>query len=282
MAALPTITKKQTEILILLYRHRFLDRKQIQQFLGHSDKVRTSTWLKDLKSKGYIDWIYDPKDFVAKTKPAIYFLNTNGIRWLREHTNHPEAELRKRYKDSTRQPDFIGRCLLIADCAVHLEARSNDPTDAVRYDYAVSADYFDTDNDYDFLLETEAIRPDLMYTKEILGEDGKPTFTTRLVELIDPTTPDYILRKKLKAYVSYLASDEWEQTKSPAIQSDELPAILIACPTLADLIKAKRYTRKQLAETWDDEAAPEEVKIRFSVLHTVRTRGVTAKIWEQA
>lgn len=279
---LPTITKKQQAIIQLLYRYRFLKQKQLQQFLRHQDKRRSSRWLKDLKDKQYIDWFYEPDNPATRTTPAMYFLDINGIRWLRENSNHPETELRKRYKDSTRQPDFMSRCLLIADCALQLEARSNDPTDAVRYNYALSTDYFDLDNDYAFLLETEAIRPDLIYEKEMPGKDDKPIFTTSLVELIDPTTPDYMLRKKLKAYVSYLASDEWEQTKSSAIRSDELPAILIACPTLADLIKAKRYTRKQLAETWDGEEVPEEVKIRFSVLDTVRTRGVTAKIWEQA
>lgn len=275
---LPTITNKQQDILQLIYTYRFLKQKQVQQFLDHKDKRRSTRWLKDLKEKQYINWFYDPD---TRTEPAIYFLDVNGIRWLREQSSHPEEELRKRYKDGGRQPDFIARCLLLADCVLHLEARSRNPDDPVHYDYAIAADYFDQDNDYSFLLKAEDVRPDLVYTKEFSDADGETDTTTYLAELIDPTTPSYMIRKKLKAYVSYLASGEWENTKPDTIASNELPTILIACPTLSEAIKVKRYTRNQLEETWDG-TVPEEIKIRFSTAYNVRTQSITAKIWEQA
>jgi hypothetical protein len=68
---LPTITTKQQEILKLLYRFRFVDRIQVQAFLHHKDKGRVSAWLKDLREKQYIGWIYST-DFTEKAKPAIY------------------------------------------------------------------------------------------------------------------------------------------------------------------------------------------------------------------
>ena len=79
---LPKTTTKQQDILKLLYRYRFVDRIQIQVLMGHKDKRRIGAWLKDLREKHYIEWIYST-DFAEKTKPAIYYLGINGIRLLR-------------------------------------------------------------------------------------------------------------------------------------------------------------------------------------------------------
>ena len=45
------LTKKQLEILTLLYRFRFLNRSQIQKLLNHKKISRINIWLKDLADK---------------------------------------------------------------------------------------------------------------------------------------------------------------------------------------------------------------------------------------
>ena len=243
----PTITNKQQDILQLLYRYRFLKQKQIQQFLDHKDKRRSTRWLKDLKNKQYINWFYDSD---IRTEPAIYFLDTSGIRWLRDNSNHPEGELRKRYKDSGRQSDFIARCLLLADCALHLDARNSNSDDPVHYDYAVDSDYLDPESDYAFLAASEYARPGLTFTKSE-KTDGEVARQTYFVELFDITTPRYMIKKKVKNYVKYMQSNEWEKTK----RDEDLPIILIACPTLHEMINAKRYAKNQLDEAYGDAIA---------------------------
>jgi len=54
------LTKKQQLILILLYCFRFLNSKQIQEFLRHKDHRRINTWLKDLSEKEYIARDFNP------------------------------------------------------------------------------------------------------------------------------------------------------------------------------------------------------------------------------
>ena len=54
----------------------------IQKALNHKDKRRVQAWLKDLREKHYVEWIYST-DFIEKTKPAIYYLGINGIRYLK-------------------------------------------------------------------------------------------------------------------------------------------------------------------------------------------------------
>lgn len=83
MTKLPKITKKEQEIIRLLYRFRFLNRVQIQALLGHKDYKTINMWLRDLREKQYVDRIYSTH-YAERTKPAIYYLSVNGIRHLRQ------------------------------------------------------------------------------------------------------------------------------------------------------------------------------------------------------
>jgi hypothetical protein len=261
---LPSITTKQQEILKLLYKYRFLDRKQIQALLGHKDKRRVISWLQDLREKECVAWQYDATDFAAKTKPAIYYLSLNGIRYLRDLDKYPGEELRKRYKESTRQQSFIDRCLLIADCCITLRVKG---VGGVKYEYRTESDYADPDDKYNFLIE---LKPHLLSIKQHRDET-----TNYLLHIIDPMLPRYMIRKRLKDYVEFLAYGEWERETD----DDEPPIILLTCPTVADLIYAKRRIRKLL----EDEGieGDESIKIRLATVDKVRARGVTSSIWEE-
>jgi hypothetical protein len=186
----------------------------------------------------------------------------------------PDEELRKRYKDDSRRQDFINRSLQLAECALHLDARNNNPNDPVYYDYAVEAGYIDPENEYAFLAASEYIRPGLVFTKseKVDAEDLRQTY---FVELFDMTTPRYMIKKRIKSYVEYLQSKEWEETK----RDEGLPIILIACPTQYEMINAKRYAKNQLDEAYSNDI-PEEVILCFSTLEKVKSKGMTAVIWE--
>lgn len=242
--------------------------------MGHTDKRRISAWLKELREQQFVDWLYDPDNPNEKSKPAVYFLGVNGIRFLRGLGDYPEDELRKRYKDASRQQDFIGRRLLLADCCIHLEA--NNKGYDVTYTYALETDYTDYAHDYSFLIESEFIHPDLALVKEAETEKGYVE-QTYFMQFFDLTTPRYMMKKKLKGYVEYFDSqepEEWQQQ----IGQEEPPIVLIACPTLAELIYAKRYTKKQLEE--HELQDREDVRIRFATTLQVKRQGVTGLIWE--
>jgi hypothetical protein len=85
MTELLKLTKKQQEILRLLYSFRFLNRIQVQAFLRHKDHKTINLWLRDLRAKGYVEWIHSTH-FAEKTKSAIYYLALNGVRYLRTLT----------------------------------------------------------------------------------------------------------------------------------------------------------------------------------------------------
>ncbi|HUD07392.1 MAG TPA: replication-relaxation family protein [Candidatus Saccharimonadales bacterium] len=237
---LPKITTKQQDIIELLYRYRFLNRIQIQQLMGHKDKRRVLSWLKDLRDKDYIEWIYS-RDFSEKSKPAIYYIGINGVRYLKTvqwNDNgtlapfYPLDEVRKRYKENERSRTFIDRSMLIADCCMMLEQANTDKIKP-RYTYITEADYIDPDSNYNFLSEHETLRSNLCIVKKLDSKENAEAVTTNyLLEIFDATLPRYRLRHCLKAYVTYLDDNEWEG-------EEPQPIILLVCPNLNDLIYVK-------------------------------------------
>jgi hypothetical protein len=278
---LPRITRKQQEILQLLYTHRFLTRIQIQTILKHKDKKTINLWLKDLRDKDYINWIYNKDNFAEKTKPAIYHLGINGIRHLQDRDSHPSEELRKRYREHERSPGFIDRCLVIADTCINLEqARDEDDYLQTWYFYETEADYL-SDGYYHFMGHNELIHPHLCFNKEQYEGTGESETTeSYLLEVFDATLPRYRLRYRLGKYVQYFDEelDDWRQQT----YDDPQPTILLVCATLTDLIYAKRRTRGLMNNIWDfdDEDRP---SIRFTVMEKFKEHGILApEIWETA
>lgn len=310
---LPKLTKKQQEILKLLYKFRFLNRIQIQALMGHKDPKTINLWLRDLRAKGYVEWIYSTH-FAEKTKPAIYYLELNGIRQLRtltisylatddsgieiEETEpaYPLEELRKRYKEPTRSQTFIDHCLLIADCCIALEkenaannVKSDDMNDGeqqrkvtVRYYYQTEASYLLERSYYHFILDSEIIRPSLMFCKDALEKDSKQgnTLESYLLEVFDVTLPRYRMKKRLSDYVQFLDEEgtDWQELT----ETEKPPVTLFVCPRTTDLIYAKRRMRGLLSETWEREDE-ERPCVRFTTIEKLKQNGLLdERIWEEA
>lgn len=300
MTELPKLTKKQRVILKLLYRFRFLNRIQIQALMGHKDPKTINLWLRDLRAKGYVEWIYSTH-FAEKTKPAVYYLSLNGVRYLRTLTRttkddegeteatpaYPPEELRKRYKEPTRSQTYIDRCILIADCCIALE-RADTENEAknkkVRHYYQAEADYLLERSYYHFILESELIQPSLVFCKDKFNDESKEETTLKsyILEIFDPTLPRYRMKKRLGDYVKYL--DDENYTWREQTDTEKLPIVLFVCPRTTDLIYAKRRTRKLIADAWEwkdeDEARP---RIGFTTVEKLRQFGVLdGGIWEEA
>jgi hypothetical protein len=283
--SLPKLTNKQREIVKLLYNHRFLNRIQIQALLKHKDYKRINVWLKYLRENNYVEWIYST-DFAEKTKPAVYYLKLNGIRFLRSQAItdgdgeskpfYPQDELYKRYRESERTQTYIDRCLLVADCVLALErARTNN----IWYYYETEAEYL-MEGFYHFLADSEYSHPQLAFAKMTNGEDSSAEPKTEknyLLEIFDPTLPRYHMKKRLNDYVKFCSEEEWEAESD---ENEPAPTILFVCPRLTDLIYAKRRIRGLLADEWekDDEDRP---KIQFTTTEKLKDKGLLGEIWER-
>lgn len=294
MKQLPKLTNKQEDILELLYRFRFLDRIQIQALMGHNDYKRINIWLKDLREKHYVEWIYSTH-FLEKTKPGIYYLGINGIRLLKQQTvtvatdsdqgteakqrpAYPLTELRKRYRESSRSESFKTHSWLVAASCIALQAQT---TPQLSYDCYTPADFIPKGRDYHFLATSDTIAPpDLCIVKDediTKGETKSNVTTNYLLYIFDPGFPHYRIRYQLKQYVQYLIDDEWESGKN-----DPPPILLFVCPRVTDLIYAKRKTRKLLIdEYYEVRDIPKNMHLRFTTAAQLKEHGITAPIWEE-
>lgn len=278
---LPKITLRQEEILDLLYKYRYLNRIQIQTLMQHKDRKTINLWLRDLREKEYVGWIYSDH-FAEKTKPAIYYLSINGVRWLKQFTIlddddndaylYPIEEIRKRYRDNDRSEAFVTRCTLTAQCAIDFTAK-NCPE--LRYSCYTQTDFIDPDHTFHFLTGGD-LHSQLGPQLHIRKHKGK-VITNYLLEIFDPNLPRYRMSKRLKQYVTFLTEGDWEAERG----DDPLPIVLLVCAKTSDLIYAKRKTRGLRSDLWDDEEQA-KVQMRFTTVQILKQKGATAVIWEEA
>jgi len=194
---------------------------------------------------------------------------------------YPPEELRKRYKEPTRSRIYVDRCVLIADCCLSLRSQR---TKTTGYYYQTEADYLLESSYYHFILDSELMRPHLIFCKDKYDKEEKEEKTLEgyILEVFDPTLPRYRIKKRLGDYVKYL--DEEDYTWHEETDTEKLPILLFVCPRTSDLIYAKRRTRKLIADAWeykdDDEERP---RIRFTTVEKMQQHGVLSEaIWEQA
>lgn len=278
---LPKLTKKQQQIIKLLYSHRFLNRIQIQAFLEHKDYKTINLWLRDLRAKQYVARIYSTH-YAERTKPAIYYLGINGIRYLTSlaSDNYPVTELRKRYKEATRSQSYIDRCLLLADCCVALE-QAHTPKTGTRPEswyFYETLDTYISGGYYHFITDEDLIRPHLCFARLLDDNADEPrTEKSFLLEAFDTNLPRYRIKKKLDNYLKYLDEVDWSGETS----NDPIPTLLFVCPQTTDLIYAKRRMRGLLANDYeyDEENRPE---VCFITTDKLRETGIRGGGWERA
>ena len=181
---LPTITTKQKQILLLLYRFRFLNRIQIQTLLKHKDAKNTNVWLKDLTTKNYTGKIFERTPGI--NKPALYYLTNNGIKFFSSAEGADKKRLRKLYQEKRRSQGFIDQCVLIANIYLKLQAQ----------------------NLQDFKLYTQADFPTNSVIRDLLpsfayvySKDAKLQHHT--CEIIKDGTPRFAIRSRINQYIEF-------------------------------------------------------------------------------
>lgn len=265
---LPHTTNKQFEILLLIYRFRYIDRKQIQTILKHKNHRRILAWLTDLVEKNCIESIYSKK-MPDNTKPTVYYLGKYGRKILQNHfTHNSEADedeqkeeneaalyqLTKTYKDSQRTEVFRVNCLALVDC------------------YLLVKDYI-TKQRYTMIfspLTACAMNP--LFAKfdshvEIKKKNGRKN--TYALLYITNRTPRRFIRYRIAEIIKYLDKAWGYETDKPS------PIILFICSNLP----IKNYIKKVCESKMAYYGNPEEIIIRLTTIHEMKTEGFAGNIW---
>ena len=264
---IPYITPKQQEIPKLIYKFRFLNRLQIQKLLNHKDKRRINAWLKDLVEKEYLEKVPKSNTFEERTKLTVYRIGINGIRFLKTQDDCDEKIIAKLYKDKNRSANFIDQCILLCDIYLDLENKTIDK-DGVAYEVTMYSDYVNIDSPFHFLTD---LNPSLIY-KEVKKHKKGTKSKYFLLEIFEATLPRHSIRKRIRVYLEFYYSNEWEDN-----MNKPFPMLRFICPTKADLIYAKRYTRKLLEENQN----PEDLHVQFATVDDIEFSKEGINPWQK-
>ena len=261
------ITTKQEEILILIYKFKFLNRTQIQALLKHKDHRRINSWLKDLTEKQYLNRIWS-NGYYERTRPAIYYLAPNSLDFLsRRYLITPryfskvvaEAEAGK-------SEYFISDSLLLAELSLTF---LNENKEAAICTSITRIELAEPYSDYSFLTEAK-VRPDLLFAKRATNKSMTKYY---FMEVIEKYSSFILIRNKIKKYFDLYYSNSWEDNVGGIF-----PTLLFVCPSLYLLIYAKRYARRIRSEEYDDA----DFTIQFALLENIKSNGLNGDIWEEA
>ena len=262
---IPYITPTQQKIPKQIYRFRFLNRLQIQKLLNHKYHKRIIDWLNDLVEKEYLEKVPKDNTFEDKTKLTIYRIGINGIRFLKTQDDLPDEIIKKLYKDKDRSETFILACQFLAD--IYLDLKSQRKNN-VSYEIITSSDFINTKAPFNFLTE---LNPSIIY-KEIKKHNKRTTSRYFLLEMFETTLPRYSIRKRIRTYLEFYFSNQWEDN-----MDKPFPTTRFICPTKTDLLYIKRYTKKLLEENQN----PKDLHIQLATTEKIQKQGFTATPWEE-
>lgn len=249
-----TITPKQLEILILIYRFRFLNRTQIQTLLNHKDAKRINTWLKDLTEKNTLGRIYSTK-LKENTKPAIYYLATKSRKILLEQHNTNKKILNRAYREKNASQKLISHCIFLAD--IYLLLKNEDTKNNQELSFYTKTDLAD----HKYLPYN---RPD-----GYISLKNKNHTKRYFLELIDEGTPRFMLRKKISQYIEYFEEGTW---KNRTLHDN--PSLLFICPNQI----IKDFLNKHIAQVLEEETS--DLQFFLSLKSAIQAEGITPSTWQ--
>ena len=249
---LPPITEQQQQILLLLYRFRFLNRIHIQTLLHHKTFNRVNVWLKDLTEKNYIGKIVDTESKI-NIIPTKYYLSVNGIRYLKSQPNCEIKYLSKIYRESKRSEAFINQCLFIADIYIYLSEKYKQTEGFVFY----------TQSEYSLHGIIKELFPLFVFRKSV----DEPYYVAEIFKENIPRKK--AIRPRIERYIQFFSQGKWLQNELP-------PKIFFICPDA----KMRNIVYKDTKQILDDEDA-QNLSIFVTTKDQIQKQSIEGEIWEQ-
>lgn len=249
-------TPKQLEILHLLYRFRFLNRHHIQTFLNHKDPKRINEWLKDLTSKQIIGRIYS-KRLGENIQPAIYYLSSKSHHILKYQDQIDKRILKRVYRERLRSRRLIDHHLLVANIYFFLQKQAKDNNQEL---------HFFTKTDLTKHTYLPFQRPDAYIALKASKDEVKRYF----LEILDPDTPRFALRKKITDWCEYFDDGVWQETTQ-----HPFPSILIVTSSEA----VKYFLYHHISQVLEQEMA--EIDFYLSTVDAIAASEMRTNIWQK-
>jgi hypothetical protein len=243
------MTERLDEILLYLYKFRYLTRNHIQLLLGHKQFNRVIIWLNELSREGYIRKYYDLKKV---TEPAVYSLGLKGRKYLKEN---PKKEIKEALLDRVwREPKltltFRKHCLFVTECYLSL-------TKLVKTTGAKLSFY--TKTELYGLKYLILPNPDIYFSIQETNGSKKCYF----LDLFDDLPLRFELRQRVRQYFQYYDNNYWQDHNH-----NPFPSIIFVCPDNQSL----NFLNRKILIQLEDEP---DLSFYLSLRETIKAKGIT-------
>lgn len=214
------LKQRQTDILLLLYRFRYLTRPQIQTLLGYKNHRQTIELLNELTASNCVRRYYQRELSVV---PAVYSLGKSSRTILKRLGQSP-SELKRIRWEKNYTSAFRDKCVLVADIYLDLMKQTGG---VLRF--WTKADL----NGVESLIKPA---PDAYFIIK----------SKRYFLDVFTAAPNKALRNRVKKYASYFADGEWKEEASTTF-----PKVIILCPNSRSAKNLNYYINKQFSDEPD-------------------------------
>lgn len=251
------LTNKQLEILLLIYRFRFLTRNHIQQFLNHKDYSLINRYLKTLTDYQLINRIYSTKRSDINS-PAIYYLATKSKSLLKDYEKCNPDVLGRVYREKYRSEVFRNHCLFLADLYFYFQAAAAEQKSTCHF-------YTATD------IANVAYAPLPLPDGYITIKEGKKPIKRYFLDIFNEGMPMFAIRRRINQYCRYYSGNYWQDHNQYPF-----PKVFLIYPTL----RVQKSLLKSIPQILEVEDA--DISFFLGLRDDIKKRGVQPDTWEAA
>lgn len=243
---------RQLQILMLLYRFRFLNRTQIQKLLNHKNHTLVIHWLNELVKTKHI--VSEFKRQLGNV-PSVYFLGTNGRKELLNRTDIKQKLLKRVYQEKKASSSFKNHSMAVAD--VYLSLLTLVKKNNAKLSFYTTVDLTD-------LKYLPLPHPDAFFSIQ------QKVFTKRyFLDVFNPQVSEKWLYKRVKQYFKYYEEQYWQDHNKN--QFPEIIFVYFDEKTKKTLIK---YIKKSL----DYE---ENINFSLTSVEEIKTKGISKEVLQK-
>ena len=235
-----SLTKQQLQLLITLYKFRFVTAELIAKSQNAKHKRVILVRLKILEDQGYIGKNYN-KSYKLIGKPASYYLLPKGIQALRKQPSADEKVLKRLYYDKNQDDVHINHRLNVFRAYVYLKQNYPD-----RFTFFSKTELSTWKHVY--------IPRDLTdgYIKrntspELSEDPTKPKLTAKhyFVSYYEAATKPWRIRNSISRYIAYAESEKWQKATKHCF-----PVVLMICENEKQANRLEKIAEQKKETSW--------------------------------
>ncbi len=243
---------RQLEILMLLYRFRFLNRPQIQKLLNHKNHTLVINWLNELVKTKHI--VSEFKRQLGNV-PSVYFLGTNGRKELMKKSDIKHKLLKRVYQEKKASSSFKNHCMAVAD--IYLSLLTLVKKNNAKLSFYTTVDL--TDMKYLVLPH-----PDVFFSIQ-----QKELTKRYFLDVFNLQASEKWLYKRVKQYFKYYEEQYWQDHNK-----NQFPEIIFVCFDE----KTKKNLIKNIKKGLEEE---ENLLFSLIMVEEIKKKGISKQTLER-